>query len=46
MILCWTVHTAPVIILRVLLHQAPTTTLRQLCDDASDSALIEINGVT
>ena len=26
------------------LHQASSSTLRQLCDDASDSVLIEING--
>ena len=30
--------------IRAHLHQVPASTLRQLCDDASDSALIEING--
>ena len=30
--------------LRICLHRASVSTLRQLCDDASDSALIEING--
>ena len=29
-----------------VLHQASASTLRQLCDDASDSVLIENNGVT
>ena len=28
------------------LHQASASTLRQLCDDASDTALVENNGVT
>ena len=32
--------------LRTRLHQASTSTLRQLCDDASDTVLIENNGVT
>ena len=31
--------------LRAHLHQASVSTLRQLCDDASDSVLIENNGV-
>ena len=31
---------------RVHLHQASVSTMRQLCDDASDSDLIENNGVT
>ena len=31
---------------RARLHQASTSTLRQLCDDTSDSVLIEINGDT
>ena len=30
--------------LRDRLHQASASTLRPLCDDASDSVLIEING--
>ena len=30
--------------LRVCLHQASASTLRQLCDNASDSVLIQING--
>ena len=30
-------------ILRAPLHQASASTLRQLCDDACDSVLIEIN---
>ena len=30
--------------LRAHLHQASTATLRQLCDDACDSVIIEING--
>ena len=30
--------------LRARLHQASASTLWQLCDDASDSVLIEING--
>ena len=32
--------------LRTRLHQASTSTLRQLCDDASGTVLIESNGVT
>ena len=32
--------------LRARLHQASASTLRQRCDDACDSVLIEINGVT
>ena len=32
------------IVLRVCLHQASESTLRQICDDASNTALIEING--
>ena len=31
---------------RVRLHQASASMLRQLCDDACDSVLIEINGIT
>ena len=31
-------------VLRARLHQASGSTLRPLCDDASDSVLIEING--
>ena len=31
---------------RACLHQASASTLRQLCDDASNSVLIENNGVT
>ena len=30
---------------RARLHQASSSTLRQLCDDASDTVLIENNGV-
>ena len=30
---------------RARLHQASVSTLRQLCDDASDTVLIENNGV-
>ena len=30
---------------RAHLHQASASTLRQLCDEASDSVLIENNGV-
>ena len=30
--------------LRTRLHQTSESTLRQLCDDTSDSVLIEING--
>ena len=32
--------------LRACLHQASALTLRQLCDYASDTILIEINGLT
>ena len=32
-------------LIRVRLHQTSASTLRQLCDDASDTALIENNGV-
>ena len=32
--------------LRAHLHQTSVSTLQQLCDDASDSVLIENNGVT
>ena len=32
--------------LRALLHQASVSNLQQLCDDASDSILLENNGVT
>ena len=32
--------------LRAFLHQASVSTLRQLCDDATDNAVIENNGVT
>ena len=31
---------------RACLHQASATTLRQLCDDANNTVLIENNGVT
>ena len=31
-------------VVRARLHQASASTLQQLCDDASNSALIEING--
>ena len=32
-------------LLKVCLHQASASTLRQLCDDTSNSVLIENNGV-
>ena len=35
----------PQFILRVSLHQASASTLRQLCDDTSDTVWIENNGV-
>ena len=31
--------------LRACLHQASASPLQQLCDDACDSVLIEINGI-
>ena len=33
-------------VIRVRLQQASASTLRQLCNDASDTILIENNGVT
>ena len=35
----------PQFVLRVRLHQASASTLRPLCDDTSDTSLIENNGL-
>ena len=46
LIITSSVHRADAHSIRARLHQTSASTLRQLCDDANDSVLIENNGVT